>query len=261
MNKTSMRTLKILSYISENRHPVTLKQISKELLIPPSSAHDIITTMLEMEYLQISDQAAKTYLIGLKAFEAGISYIQDIDFVNIAKPYLKEMSEKSRATTFLAVRDRHHIVYLDKVEGGGMVRTTAQLGSSKEMYYTGLGKAILATLPTEEIETMYSGQTLIARTTNTICDLESLKKDLFEIRQRGYAIDDCEGEPSLYCIAAPIRNYGGNVIAAISIANFKEVVCKNGIKEEVRLLTKSAFGISRKLGYTGDDLYYQKQRG
>jgi len=253
-----MRTLKILSYISENKHPVTLKQISKELLIPPSSAHDIISTMLEMEYLQVSNKTMKTYFIGMKTFEAGISYIQEIDFLNIAKPYLKEMSEKSRATTFLAVRNKHNIVYLDRVEGGGMVRTTAQLGSSKEMYYTGLGKAILATLPTEEVEKMYSDKKLIARTTNTICDLESLKKDLFEIRQRGYAIDDCEGESSLYCIAAPIRNYEGNVIAAISVANFKEVIEKKGVKKDVMLLTKSAFGISRKLGYTGDNLYYQK---
>lgn len=258
MNKTTIKTLEILSYVGAAKRPVSLKQISEGLNISAGSSYNIINTMLQMKYLQLANKDTKTYSIGIKAFEVGFSYIKEVDLLHIAKPFLKKMSLKSYATAFLAVPNGNSIVYLDKVEGIGSVVTTAQLGSSKGMYYTGLGKAILATIPTAEVENMYKDTPFIAQTANTICDMESLKKDLFAIRQRGYAIDDCEGERSLYCIASPIRNYEGVTIAAISIANFKDKIEERFNHENVQLLLESALEISRKMGYTNKDLFYQK---
>ena len=253
-----MRTLQILNFISENGYPATLKQISEGLQIPLSSTYDIVNTMLEMKYLQYADKVARTYFIGLKAFRSGAAYIRDIDFVKVAKPYLKEMSKKTKATAFLGVKSDENVVYLDKVEENVGVRTTALLGVGKGMYYTGLGKAILATMPTEEVEKLYRGKKLVAKTSNTICDLEKLKEELFLVRQLGYAVDNEEGERAIFCIAAPVRNYESNVVAAISIANLKEVVEHKGVEKYINVVVDSAMKISRELGYTGNSLFYNK---
>ncbi|MBU9737496.1 IclR family transcriptional regulator [Diplocloster agilis] len=258
MNKAAMRTLDILTYVSGSRRPVTPKAISEALNIPLAGTNDILDTMVRMEYLMQPDKGVRAFAVGIRAFEAGAAYIQGADLLKAAKPYLREMSRETKATAFLAVRNKDKIVYLDKVEGSAAVITTAQLGSSKDMYNTGLGKAILASMPVAEVERIYEGRELIPQTSNTIRDIEGLKKDLFQTRQRGYAIDDCEGENTVYCIAAPIRNYEGNVIAAVSIANFKENGRQAENAEHVRLLLDNARRISGQMGYTGKDLYYKE---
>lgn len=258
MNKTSMRTLRILDYISETGYPLTQKQICDGLGIPPSSAYDLINTMLDMGYLEYADKTLKTIYIGLKAFRSGSAYVRDINFVKIAKPYLKEISRKMKATAFLGVRSEDKVVYLDKVEGTGGVKTTALLGVGKGMYYTGLGKAILATLPTEKVDELYKGKILKPQTSHTICNLDDLKQELFRIRQRGYSTDEEEGEVALYCVAAPVRNHEGEVIAAISVADLKEIVEHRGKEKYKKIIVESAMEISKKLGYVGESLFYLK---
>lgn len=254
MNKAVTRALKILDFISEKGFPVTLKQISDGLSIPASSAYDIVNTMLDMNYLQYADRDTKTYFIGLKAFYSGFAYVRDINFVNVAKPYLIEMSKRMKATTFLGVRSDDQVVYLDKVESDEGIKTSAVLGSGRGMYYTGLGKAILATMPEKEVVQLYAGKELLPKTEHTICSLEALKKELCEIRKAGYAFDDEEGEIGLNCVAAPIRDYEGKVVAAISVATLRDIVQRNGREKYISIVVDNAMKISRTLGYTGKRL-------
>lgn len=255
MNSTSARTLQILSLLSQADQPMTLTQISEMLSAPVSSTCNLISTMLQLGFVRMSDPKLKTYTIGIKAYEAGISYIRNTNFVEAAKPFLEKMARESETTTFLAVRNGARIVYLDKVESTKSVRTTAALGSHKGMYFTGLGKAILAGMPESEVEELYTGVKLKAHTENTICDLVKLKKDLQQTRERGYAIDDREGESSLYCIAAPIRNHTGHLIAAVSIASFFDFLTEERRQRNAHILVENAFEISKLLGYSGYSLY------
>jgi DNA-binding IclR family transcriptional regulator len=211
--------------------------------------------MLQLGFVRMNDPKMKTYTIGIKTYEAGIAYIRNINFVSVARPLLEKMSRESETTTFLAVQNGSRIVYLDKVESLRSVRTTAVLGSYKGMYFTGLGKAILAAMPEKAVEDMYSGTSFTPYTENTICSMEDLKKDLQQTRERGYAIDDREGESSLYCIAAPIRNYRGQVIAAVSIASFYDLLTDESREKNAQILMDNAVEISNLLGYSGASLY------
>ncbi|MEI8199625.1 MAG: IclR family transcriptional regulator [Eubacteriales bacterium] len=255
LNSTSARTLQILSLLSQADQPMTLTQISEMLSAPVSSTCNIISTMLKLGFVRLSDPKMKTYTIGIKAYEAGIAYIKNTNFVGVAKPFLEKMSRESETTTFLGVQNGARIVYLDKVESSKSVRTTAVLGSYKGMYFTGLGKAILASMPDKAVEDMYYGSVFQAYTENTICDIERLKDDLQQTRERGYAIDDREGEISLYCIAAPVRNHAGKVIAAVSIASFYDLLTEESRKKNADILVSNAVEISRLLGYSGTLLY------
>lgn len=224
MNNTTSRTLKVLSIVSSAGYPMTLKQISDELNAPVSSIYDIVNTMLQLGYLQQKDVDVKQYTVGIKAYEAGVAYLRDIDVISVARPFLETLCEETSATAFLAVRDKDRIVYLDKVESSHSVRTTAALGSSRGMYYTGLGKALLAEMPPAEVRELYAGQELEHLTPYTIVDIDALEKELMKTRMRGYAIDDREGETMLYCLAAAVRDAGGGVAAAISVACFQELL-------------------------------------
>lgn len=255
MNSTSARTLRILNLLGRSENPLTLSQISEGIGAPVSSTCSIVSTMLELGFLCLHDPRMKTYSVGIRAYEAGIAYIRNTSFVDVAKPFLKKMSLESETTTFLAVRNGDQIVYLDKVESSRSVRTTAVLGSYKDMYFSGLGKAILADLQEQAVRELYAGKELKAWTDKTICDIELLLADLRRTRERGYAIDDREGEFSLYCIAAPLRNHAGRVIASISIASFYDFLTDERLETNARLLTDSALAISKMLGYPGTSLY------
>lgn len=248
MNNTAARTLAILDLVSSAGHPMSLKQISDALKAPVSSTHDIVNTMLQLGFLQQKDAGVKLYSIGLKTYKAGVAYIRNIDFVDIARPYLEKMSEETASTAFLAVQNKDKIVYLDKVESSYSVRTTAVLGSSKGMYYTGLGKALLASIPPDEVREMYAGRTLQPLTPYTITDIDALEKELMQTRMRGYAVDDREGETMLYCVAAPIRDARNKPVAAISVACFRDLVDEEDKQRNAQMVLRYAAKISARLG-------------
>lgn len=259
MNKTSMRTLQVLDYISEKGYPLTLKQISEGVNIPPSSTYDIVNTMKSMGYLQSEDKDMKTYYIGLAAFQSGSAYVRDIDFVRIARSYLKKIARKTKCTVFLGIQKGRSVVYLDKVEENQKIKTLALLGKTNELYSTGLGKAILATLPTKKVETLYDENVFQPKTENTVRNLEELKQELFKTRQRGYAVDDEEGEKGIICVAVPIKDYEGNTVAAISAANTKNNLKDTSLEENAQIVINYARKISKELGYEGSDLFYSKE--
>lgn len=255
-NKSTARTADILSLIGSQKKSLTISEISRILDIPKSSTSEILYTLVEKEFLEIDNAELKNFKLGIKIFEIGSSFLGKTDFHRFARPYLEDLMDKSGETVFLAIENNGKIVYLDKAEGLSSIRTTCVIGESNLMHYTGLGKALLATYSLERVKEIVNMYPLSKKTDYTITNFQDLIEDLEKIRKRGYSIDDREGVEELFCIAAPIYDRFNKPIAAISIASIYSKINDEKSQKLSKLLVSTALNISKRLGFTEQDLYF-----
>lgn len=241
--------------MSKSEKYLTLTEISNELDIPKSSALDIIQTLLAKEFIELDNPEAKTYKIGISIFTVGAKSIQYNNLQEVASEVLTSLSQKTQKTIFLGVPKKDKVIYVSKLESDSPVQSSASIGSSNPMHLTGIGKAILAAMPTEEIAVLYQNEPYERRTEKSITTYEELVNHLTQVRQTGYAIDDKEGTEYIYCFAAPIYNHTNKVVAAVSIASLAEEIKAPEKKAYPELVVAAALEISKKLGYTHNKLY------
>lgn len=255
LNTAILRGIEVLRFVGESDEPVTIAEISKFLGIPKTSVFNIVNTLLSENFLVINNVRLKSYELGIGVFELGSLYLNKTELTKISSPILENLSNKVGETVFLAVVNDNELVYLDKRESTGNLRTTGNLGSRISMYSTSLGKAILATYNDAQLNKYFNEVTLVPKTTNTITNKELLLENLNSIRQRGYSISNEENEEGLFCVAVPIYNRVNQVIAAVSISTLKIKINDERIDAYKEYLTMAALEISKKLGYAKESLY------
>jgi len=166
-----------------------------------------------------------------------------------AHPFLVKLSAETQKTVHLCVLDRHDVVYIDKVESQRSLPMMSRIGSRAPAYCTGVGKALLSTLPAEQVISLLQGITLEKRTAPMITDSMQLLEELKLTAGRGYAIDNGEHEEGIKCFAAPIKGFGGDVAGAISVTGLKRDLDDD--REAARMISavrNTAREISQKLG-------------
>lgn len=253
-NRTVLRAIQIMDYISKKRTSCSILELSKNLQIPKTSVFDIVHT-LKQEGMLIFDEQTKSFSLGMKLYQLGMAYLDSMDLHSLILPYLKNLSEKYDETAYFAIPNNSTILYIDKIEGRSPLRTTCIIGDTNDMYSTGLGKAMLAAMPIKEIIQMYSNLPFKAKTKNTVQNIGELLTELETIRKRGYSTDNEEDNYGIFCISAPILNSNNSVAGAISISMFKT----EATLEKADLISKdvcsTAFEISRKLGFRKNTLF------
>ena len=165
-----------------------------------------------------------------------------------ARPLLRELREKVNETVHLAVLDGTEIMYVFNLESTQSIRMRSDVGVRKPAYCTAEGQVILAYQPLEVIEQVVRDG-LAARTPQTITDPLALKKVLEGVRARGCAIEDEESELGMRCIAAPLRNDAGEVVAAIGLAGPVSRLSKKALTTFVPHVIETAAAISARLGH------------
>lgn len=240
------KTLSILEIISEHAKGLSLAEIVKSIDIPKTTTFRILEVLAAREYVTFNKDNER-YSIGIKALEIGIRGLVGQDVVDVAIPYLQELSSVVGETSFLAVYNSGDVVYLYKAEGTRSIQTTSRLGSRRPAYCTALGKVILANLPIEETDRIFEKK-MSKFTDKTVTDRLKLYEEFASIRSNGFSVDDEGIEYGLYCLAVPIYNYTGSVVAAISVSGPAKRINEN--REQVIEELKSVGNIiSKRLGY------------
>jgi DNA-binding IclR family transcriptional regulator len=249
--------MQVLDALLEARTPLSLEQVCAHTGLPKSTAFRVILNLRQGGYLTETD---KGYWLGLKMLRFGALVEEGLDLVPQARPLLSQLRDQVDETVHLAVLDDDlRVVYLDKLptqQAVGLMMS--RVGATASMHATALGKVMAAFRPEDEICERIRLGGLEAFTEATIADAESFLRELREIRSRGYAVDNGEFETSVRCVAAPIRDSSGGVIAAVSISG-------PGTRMPVPLIGSSmamqvvqtALRISQALGYhdvNGDHL-------
>ena len=246
--KAIEKIFKIIEYIAENDNHVSLTSISKDLGIGKSTVYGLISTLENLGYIKQEESNGK-YTLGLKFFELGEIVHSSMNVKNIARPYLEVLVEKYGETVHLGIFSDDIAIYLDKVNGPYSVGMMSKIGGRAEVYCSGLGKALISELSDIEFDALIKKTEFRRYTKNTITDSGELKKELALIRKQGYAIDDEEIEEGLKCVAAPIRDNKGRIVAAVSLSGPTTRMNKYSIDELADEVENVCSKVSSLMGY------------
>jgi DNA-binding IclR family transcriptional regulator len=243
------RVFDIIEYIANQRGPVTLSQVASDLELPVSTVHRLLGSLLERGYVE---QAAgnRQYKIGIRFIELASQYLRSLELRTEATPFLRELSRRGGHPAMMATMMDDEIVYLERLDEQGInLRNYSFIGQRRPLYSTGLGKAILMGLPKSKRDELIARLKLVRKTANTITDPERLKAELDLSLERGYSRDNEEETLGFRCLAAPIRDYRNQVIAAISTSWLSDFFDSVDEDKLAALVMETARKISQRMGY------------
>ncbi|MER3468453.1 MAG: IclR family transcriptional regulator [Thermoflexus sp.] len=251
--QTIDRALGLLELICRAEDGFSLTELSQRAGLPKSTVHRLLAT-LSAHRLVAQDPQTNRYLPGIKIFELAQAVLQKLELRKQALPELQELCQRTNETVHLAILDDGDVIYIDKQESQQTIRMFSAIGKRGPAHCTGVGKVLLAALPDHELEEIIRRKGLPRFTDKTITDPELLRAHLAQVRQQGYAIDDTEHEPEIRCVACPIRDHTGRVIAAVSLTIPAFRATREQIEAMAPLVREYADRISRKMGWTGEAL-------
>lgn len=247
INRTTQRTVSILKLVSASQSGITLDEICDQLEIPKTSAYDIITTLVYLGMVNLTRGQKQKYTIGLSAYRIGMNYTNNLDFISVIEPQLKEFTKEMGKTVFFGIPSEHEIVYISKFEPENPIITTATVGTKNPMYCTSLGKAMLAYLPPEEQDRIIKRTKFRERTSYTITNEADLRKELAKVREKGYSVDYRELEEHMVCLGAPVFDRDGHILGAISVSGLYRG--HENYEQSGELVRQRAGEVSRLLGF------------
>ena len=242
------RGLRILEVFSEERPTLTLAEIVEAVGLDKSTAFRFAYTLQTLGYLE-RDPESKRYRPGLKILKLGFTALNSLDIAQLARPYLKELSEKTDVTTNMALRDGAEIVYVVRISPKPMVHINLHVGSRLPVHCTSMGKALVAGLAREKVRALLGEGPYEALTPRTLTSLDELMAELDQVNRKGYAVSDEELTLGARSLAAPIREKDGKAIAAINVSVSSARLSRWEMEDRFAgPLVKTAEGISEALG-------------
>ena len=236
--------MKLLDVLAEHPDPVPLKQLALETGLHSSTAHRILGAMTSSGFVERSD--AGVYRLGIRLLELGNIVKARINIRQIALPFMQTLHDTIDESINLGIRDGDEIIYLERTSSGrSLVRVVYLVGARAPLHLTSLGKLFLAADTPADVRAYAERTKLPGKTPHSLTTLEQLEKELETIRRDDIAYDNEEAEIGLRCVAAPIRNDEGTLVAGLSISaptDRHDATWPDRIRE-------ATIEISRALGY------------
>ena len=249
MLQTIQKAGELLALFDRNHTEWGVREVAEKLKMAKSSTHDLMSSLAKLGFLNKTEDSR--YRLGWRLVTLSEVLLATTELRQEAHPVMEELAVQYQETIHLAVLDDTQAVYVDKLEGRQAVRVElTSLGARLYAHCSALGKVLLAYSSEEEVKRIIQTAGLPRFTPNTITDEEELGQNLAKIRRQGFAYDMEEILPDLCCVAAPIYNHVGHVIAAISmsIPAYRFRRSQTEFREGVMRAAKK---ISKQLGYYG----------
>lgn len=196
---------------------LTLSEVAEQAGQPPSTVHRVLHT-LALRGMVESDPATQAWNIGPQAFRLGSAFMRRSGIVERARPVLRQLMQHSGETANLGILQGNTVLFVSQVETQETIRAFFPPGTSSPLHASGIGKALLAFGPAQDLQAMAQGGELTRFTDKTLTDPAALEADLARIRQRGFSFDDEEKTRGMRCIAAPVFDLSKEAIAGVSVS-------------------------------------------
>jgi len=243
-----VRALTLLNRIAETPGDgVSLTELAQQVGLPASTAHRLLTTLEQERYVRF-DHEGRLWSVGVQAFVTGCTFTKSRSLVGLARPHMRHLMEDSSETVNLAYMDEGEAVYLSQVECRQMMRVFARPGSRVPLHCSAVGKAILSATPDKTLSKILHQRGMPRLTVKTITSPSALRADLEHVRVVGYAVDDEEHAVGLRCLAAPIFDETGDVIAAVSTSGPTARISEERMLQLGSLVSEAAQAISSEMG-------------
>ncbi|GAC1445941.1 MAG: IclR family transcriptional regulator [Pyrinomonadaceae bacterium] len=241
------RALTILELLAERRDGLTASDLSRRARIPKSTLSYLLRTLVARGYVR-RDAESGIHTLGIRLLSLGGQAMQGMELREVAMPHLRQISERTRLDSHLAILDHGDAVYIERVESPGFIKMATWIGRRMTPHITAVGKALICQHEKDEVQEIFKLHHVKPATPKTITTLPRLLADLAQTRQRGYAIDDEENEVRVRCIAAPVIAATGEVVASIGVSGTVGQISDEDLARFGNLVRSAALRMSAQLG-------------
>lgn len=249
MLQTVDKAGRVLTLFSLERPEWGVSEVSQELDFPKSSTSVLMSTLADQGLLRRT--RTRRYRLGWRVMALSQILLETTDFRNEARRAMEYLVSRFGELVHLAALENDQVIYVDKIQGTRAVRVAVTgVGVTLPAHGSGLGKALLAYRPWDDVVAFLKKQGLPQLTPNTITTLEGFRRELEIVRERGYACDLEETVLDLRCVAAPIRDHTGEVVAAMSIS-VPAYRFEQGEERFRAAIVEAARAVSENIGHVG----------
>ncbi len=254
MNLTLEKGLNVLECLAHNAEPMALSEIVKEVGGNKSTLFRMLETLKKYGYVEQETHRGR-YRAGLKVLRLSADILHRMELPKKSGPYMHKLAEETGCDIYLAANNSGKAIMISVTFPGGKRRTDlGSIGHESPFWFTAMGKCIAAFQDTETVNALFNSETLYKNTPHTITDRDVLLEQFESIRSEGIAYTRYENSEATYGIAVPVRNYEGEVIAALGLAVNKARVEKEGEEDFIEKLKEYGEQLSFALGYASEKL-------
>lgn len=242
------KALRILKLFSHARPELTLREISKELGLPKSTAHRLVVTLEGAGFVE-QVEGTNRYRLGMALFRLGSIVHERLDLSSVAPPVMRALSQETSETVVLVVRCGLERMCIEKVDGPRHIRPFVKVGDPLPLHAGASGLVLLAYMQPEEVERVIAEKGLYRLTPNTITDPATLDEVLERVRRDGYAISRGDRVIDGAAVSAPVKNAEGKVVAALTVSLPLSRLTEDRVPALVDAVCRGAMRLSNGLGF------------
>ncbi|MEV4431056.1 IclR family transcriptional regulator [Streptomyces sp. R-07] len=245
------RAFDILELFLQGDGTLSAPEITRRLQLPRTTTHELVTTLTARNYLVPVPEQPGRYRLGVRTYQLGSRYAEQLDLAAEGHQVAREVADTCGETVHVAVLEDMDVIYIAKVDSTHAVRMVSAAGRRLPAHCTAVGKMLLATLPEDELDERLEERELVAMTPHSLTGPDVLRAALAEIRILGVAVEQQESNPDVSCVAAPVRDRFGRVVAALSVSVPVHRWSEDRENELTALAVQGAGELSARLGHRG----------
>ncbi|MFI8931225.1 IclR family transcriptional regulator [Streptomyces sp. NPDC053474] len=245
------RAFDILELFLDGDGTLSAPEVTRKLQLPRTTVHELLTTLAARSYLAPVPEQPGRYRLGVRTYQLGSRYAEQLDLAAEGQRVAREVAEACDETVHVAILEDADVIYIAKADSTHAVRMVSAAGRRLPAHCTAVGKMLLASLPPAELDARIADHELTAMTPDSLTEHSALRADLAAIRERGIATEHRESNPDVSCVAAPVRDRAGRVVAALSVS-VPMIRWSEGREADLaELAAKGAGDLSARLGHRG----------
>ncbi len=242
------KAVRIVQLLAEHPEGLGINALCRQLDTQKPGLLRILASLTAPGWV-IKDPHSLRYRLGYRLLTLGAQALLGPHFQDIAHQGLRQLAQETHETANLGVLDQWQVVFIDQMEGVQAIRLQVRVGSRAPVHCTALGKALSANAPQDVLNALWAMAPYPRFTSHTLCTDGELQDELERVRQQGFAVDGEEHRDGIRCIGAPIRNYHGDVVAAMSISGPTTRIPPAAVSDLAAIVMRIADDVSRQLGY------------
>jgi IclR family KDG regulon transcriptional repressor len=242
------RGFMVLEVVARSRDGVTLSELSRKLELHTSTLYHLTRTLVALGYLRAGPDD-KRYRMGRGIYQIASACLDEAELSVIVEPYLDRLAVATGEATHFAIWERRKALILTRREGPNALQISERAGTLRPVYCTAIGKVLLAGLAEDVYEEHVAEIDFVPVTQNTLRDAQALRQQVERARREGIAYDDCEFNPEVRCMAAPVRDFRGRVLGAIGFSGPVWRLSLAGMNDYISITRSIAAEVSDHLGF------------
>ncbi|MDX3904395.1 MAG: IclR family transcriptional regulator [Pigmentiphaga sp.] len=249
------RGLRVLCEVGRGEGGVTAPELARRLGVPRTTVFRLLATLERLGFVQRADNG-RDYALGMAVLRLGFEYLASLELTQLGAPLLERVRNEFNLSCHLVVRDGGDIVYVAKAAANTPLASSVNVGTRLPAHATVLGRVLMADMTLEELRALYPDGTLPVVNAFTPRTVEQLHAVLLQDRRRPYLLHEGFFESGISTLAAPVREQGGSIAAALGVAMPAVPLETAKLERLARSVCESAAELSALLNYRGPGAAY-----